>query len=46
MFNNYTPGEPSVKLYIKNVAKNTTEDDLKFIFGRYIFWQNDEEVEL
>ncbi|MPC28285.1 RNA-binding protein 40 [Portunus trituberculatus] len=44
VFKNYTAGEPSVKLYIKNLAKTTTEEDLKFIFGRYVFWQNEEEA--
>uniref|UniRef100_A0A0P4W5S3 RNA-binding region-containing protein 3 n=2 Tax=Scylla olivacea TaxID=85551 RepID=A0A0P4W5S3_SCYOL len=44
VFKNYTPGEPSVKLYIKNLAKTTTEEDLKFIFGRYVFWQNEDEA--
>lgn len=44
VFKNYVPGEPSAKLYIKNLAKATTEQDLKFIFGRYVFWQNEEEA--
>jgi len=34
-FSNYEAGEPSVKLYVKNLAKDVTEDDLKYIFGRY-----------
>ncbi|KAK7072810.1 RNA-binding region-containing protein 3 [Halocaridina rubra] len=46
VFKNYQQGEPSSKLYIKNLAKNTTEADLKHIYGRYIFWHNEEEVEL
>lgn len=46
VFKNYTPGEPTAKLYVKNLAKATTERDLKYIFGRYIFWQNDEEANL
>ncbi|XP_042892766.1 RNA-binding region-containing protein 3-like isoform X3 [Penaeus japonicus] len=45
VFKNYKTGEPTIKLYIKNLAKNTTEEDLKYIYGRYIFWQNDEEAE-
>ncbi|KAG0730049.1 RNA-binding protein 40 [Chionoecetes opilio] len=44
VFKKYTRGEPSVKLYIKNLAKTTTEEDLKYIFGRYVFWQNEEEA--
>lgn len=29
------PGEPSNRLYLKNLAKNVTEDDLKRIYWRY-----------
>ena len=25
MFNDYTPGEPSMRLYVKNLTKNVTE---------------------
>lgn len=44
VFKNYKSGEPSTKLYIKNLAKTTNEKDLKYIYGRYIFWQNEEEA--
>ncbi|XP_045616100.1 RNA-binding region-containing protein 3 isoform X1 [Procambarus clarkii] len=44
VFKNYHPGEPSTKLYIKNLAKTTSEENLKYIYGRYVFWQNEEEV--
>ncbi|XP_042232699.1 RNA-binding region-containing protein 3-like isoform X2 [Homarus americanus] len=44
VFKNYKPGEPSTKLYIKNLAKTTSEENLKYVYGRYIFWQNDEEA--
>jgi len=44
-FKNYSPGDPSSKLYIKNLAKATTMEDLRFIYGRYVFWQNDAEAE-
>lgn len=30
----YTVGDPSERLYIKNLAKQTTTDELKYIFGR------------
>lgn len=30
----YIRGEPTSKLYIKNLAKQTTEDELRYIFGR------------
>ncbi|KAK8740979.1 hypothetical protein OTU49_002806 [Cherax quadricarinatus] len=46
VFKNYQPGAPSTKLYIKNLAKTTSEENLKYIYGRYIFWQNDEESSL
>lgn len=35
-FKNYTAGEPTCRLYIKNLAKHVDEKDLKFIFGRYV----------
>lgn len=35
VFKNYTPGTPSNKLYLKNLAKTVTEDDLKRIFHRF-----------
>ncbi|KAK4297150.1 hypothetical protein Pmani_030410 [Petrolisthes manimaculis] len=44
VYKNYNPGEPSPKIYIKNLAKTTNEDHLKHIYGRYIFWHNEEEV--
>jgi len=31
----YAEGEPSTKLYIKNLAKGVTAEDLEYIFGRY-----------
>ncbi|XP_047502943.1 RNA-binding region-containing protein 3-like isoform X2 [Penaeus chinensis] len=45
VYKNYKAGDPTVKLYIKNLAKTVTEEDLKHIYGRYVFWQNDEEAE-
>ena len=33
---NYKPGIPSNKLYLKNLAKATTEADLKYIFGGFL----------
>eukprot|EP00057_Strongylocentrotus_purpuratus_P030961 XP_783188.3 PREDICTED: RNA-binding protein 40 [Strongylocentrotus purpuratus] len=38
VFKNYTPGEPTTRLYVKNLAKQIEEKDLKFIFGRYVDW--------
>ena len=30
---NYTAGLPSATLYVKNIAKEVTEYDLRFVFG-------------
>ena len=43
MFSNYSMGEPSLRLYIKNLSKQATEDDLHYIFGRYIDWTSEDE---
>jgi len=42
-FKNYNPGTPNSRLYVKNIAKNVKESDLKHIFGRYIIWTCDDE---
>eukprot|EP01130_Rhizamoeba_saxonica_P017317 TRINITY_DN8358_c0_g1_i1.p1 TRINITY_DN8358_c0_g1~~TRINITY_DN8358_c0_g1_i1.p1 ORF type:complete len:228 (-),score=64.40 TRINITY_DN8358_c0_g1_i1:58-741(-) len=34
-FTKYEPGEPSNKLYIKNLASDVTEEDMQYIYGRY-----------
>ena len=39
-FNNYSYGEPSNKLYLRNMAKDTTETDLLQLFG--CFFDNDD----
>ncbi|KAG2461339.1 RBM40 protein, partial [Polypterus senegalus] len=36
LFKHYEPGDPTCRLYIKNVAKQVEEKHLKFIFGRYV----------
>ncbi|XP_023937719.2 RNA-binding region-containing protein 3 [Bicyclus anynana] len=36
VFKNYHPGEPSMRLYIKNLAKTVTEQDVKRIYKRYV----------
>lgn len=47
VFKNYTPGEPSNKLYLKNLAKTVTEDDLKRIFHRFaITGHPDREIDI
>lgn len=36
LFRNYEAGIPSNKLYIKNIAKEVTEGDLRTIYNRYL----------
>lgn len=36
LFQNYSPGEPSNKLYLKNLAKDIDEEDLRAIYSRFI----------
>ncbi|XP_053268952.1 RNA-binding region-containing protein 3 [Pleuronectes platessa] len=36
VFKNYEPGEPTCRLYVKNIPKQVDEKDLKYIYGRYI----------
>ncbi|XP_045495782.1 RNA-binding region-containing protein 3-like [Colias croceus] len=43
VFKNYNPGEPSMRLYIKNLAKSTTERDVKRVYKGYIENLSDEE---
>ncbi|NWS65988.1 RBM40 protein, partial [Crotophaga sulcirostris] len=43
VFKNYEPGEPNCRIYVKNLAKQVQEKDLKFIFGRYVDFQSEEE---
>nr|XP_009667635.1 PREDICTED: RNA-binding protein 40 [Struthio camelus australis] len=43
VFKNYEPGEPNCRIYVKNLAKQVQEKDLKFIFGRYVDFQSETE---
>ncbi|XP_067892661.1 RNA-binding region-containing protein 3 isoform X2 [Heterodontus francisci] len=43
MFKNYSSGEPSCRLYVKNLSKQVEEKDLKFIFGRYVNFSSQAE---
>lgn len=36
IFKNYFPGAPSCRLYIKNLAKTVVDNDLKYIYKRFI----------
>jgi U11/U12 small nuclear ribonucleoprotein SNRNP65 len=46
VFKNYDPGEPSSRLYIKNLHRHVTEKELKYIFGRYVDWSDETEVNM
>ncbi|XP_056593581.1 RNA-binding region-containing protein 3 [Triplophysa dalaica] len=43
VFKNYEPGESTCRLYVKNIAKQVEEKDLKFIYGRYIDISSEEQ---
>lgn len=43
VFKNYEPGEPTCRLYVKNIAKQVEEKELKYIYGRYINLSSEEE---
>ncbi|KAL8564091.1 hypothetical protein ACOMHN_034568 [Nucella lapillus] len=43
LFRYYKEGEPSRRLYIKNVAKQVTEEDLHWVFGRYVNWDDESQ---
>lgn len=36
VFKNYEAGEPTCRLYVKNIAKQVEEKELRYIYGRYI----------
>lgn len=44
VFKNYHPGEPSMRLYIKNLAKSVTEQDVKRIYKHYVERLSEEEL--
>ncbi|XP_053351473.1 RNA-binding region-containing protein 3 [Clarias gariepinus] len=43
VFKNYEPGEPTCRLYVKNIAKQVEEKDLKYIYSRYIDTSSEDE---
>ncbi|XP_065830791.1 RNA-binding region-containing protein 3-like isoform X2 [Oscarella lobularis] len=43
-FKNYSPGEPTARLYVKNLSKKATEKNLKYIFARYVQLDCEEDV--
>jgi U11/U12 small nuclear ribonucleoprotein SNRNP65 len=46
VFKKYDPGEPTSRLYIKNLSKSVCEKDLHHIYGRYIHWEREEEKQM
>lgn len=34
-FENWNPGDPTPKLFVKNLSPKVTESDLRFVFGRF-----------
>ncbi|XP_058449647.1 uncharacterized protein LOC131429505 [Malaya genurostris] len=46
IFKNYSAGEPSNKLYIKNLAKTVTEDDLRRIFFHFSLTDPQREIDI
>ncbi|XP_054716083.1 RNA-binding region-containing protein 3-like [Uloborus diversus] len=46
VFRNYSPGEPTLRLYIKNLAKQVVEKDLRHIFGRFVDADSEREREM
>ncbi|ELT90688.1 hypothetical protein CAPTEDRAFT_200790 [Capitella teleta] len=43
VFKKYDSGEPTTRLYIKNLSKAVTEKDLHHIYGRYVNWENEQD---
>ncbi|XP_060601299.1 RNA-binding region-containing protein 3-like [Ruditapes philippinarum] len=41
VFKKYSSGDPTSRLYIKNLTKHTTEQDLMNLFGSFIDWSQD-----
>jgi RNA recognition motif-containing protein len=41
---NWEPGQPNVKLYVKNLPKTVRREDLEFLFGRY--FASDEDAKM
>jgi U11/U12 small nuclear ribonucleoprotein SNRNP65 len=46
VFKNYEKGEPNKRLYIKNLSKKVDESNLKHIYGRYVNFNNQNEIDL
>ncbi|XP_001635165.2 RNA-binding region-containing protein 3 [Nematostella vectensis] len=35
-FKNYSPGDPTSRLYVKNLSRQVEDKDLMYVFGRYV----------
>ncbi|CAH1792254.1 unnamed protein product [Owenia fusiformis] len=46
VYKKYDPGEPTPRLYVKNIAKQTTDKELHYIYGRYVDWDNETETNM
>ncbi|XP_065584740.1 RNA-binding region-containing protein 3-like isoform X2 [Artemia franciscana] len=46
VFKNWEQGQPSSRLYVKNLAKSVEDSHLKRIFGRYVIWTSEEECQM
>ncbi|OAF66326.1 hypothetical protein A3Q56_05940 [Intoshia linei] len=44
VFKRYKMGKPSKRLYIKNISKMTTDEQLHLIFGSFIDWTDKSQV--
>ena len=41
VFKNYSAGEPTCRLYIKNLTKHTSEQDIVNLFGSFVDWSQE-----
>lgn len=43
LFREYSIGNPSSRLYVKNLARKTTKRDLRYLYGRYVDFENEQD---
>ena len=46
LFKNYKTGDPSCRLYVKNLSKKATEKDMRYIFGKFVNFNDEEEAKM
>lgn len=44
VYRRYERGEPNSRIYLKNLHKDVTDADLKFVYGRFIDWRDEGHV--